>query len=190
MRSILSVSCAAILLAGATVASAEELKSGLQKGEGIGAFTVEKCGGAGDDGVAVGTNLCYRCKLGGRPMVMVFARTADDKLASLVAELDKTVAANKDKKLASFVNFLGSDADELKAKVAKFEKSAKAGSVALVIPDDQPNGPKGYKINESADVTVILAKDGKVIANHAVKSGGLDKDAVKKIVADAEKLAN
>jgi hypothetical protein len=178
------------LLAAVSAASAEELKSGLQAGEGIGAFTVEKCGGAADDGVAVGTNLCYRCKLGARPMVMVFTRTADDKLASLVAELDKTVTANKDKKLASFVNFLGSDADELKAKVAKFEKSAKAGTVALVVPDDQPNGPAGYKISDKADVTVIIAKDGKVVANHALKASALDKDAVKKIVADAQKLVN
>ena len=43
---------AAAAMAFAGVARAEELKSGLQPGEGIGAFDVEKCGGAADDGMA------------------------------------------------------------------------------------------------------------------------------------------
>ena len=42
------------------VAGAEELKSGLQPGQSVGAFQVVKCGGAPDDGVKVGAELCYR----------------------------------------------------------------------------------------------------------------------------------
>jgi hypothetical protein len=41
-------------------ASAEELKSGLQPGQSVGAFQVVKCGGAPDDGVKIGGELCYR----------------------------------------------------------------------------------------------------------------------------------
>lgn len=179
---------AAAAMAFASVAGAADLKSGLQPGEGIGAFTVEKCGGAADDGVKVGQKLCYRCKLGARPMVMVFSRNADEKLAKLVAELDKTVADKSDTKLAAFVNLIGADADDLKAQAAKFEKSHKAGKVAIVVPQDQPNGPDNYKISKDADVTVIIAKEGKVEANHALKADALDAKAIQKIVADAEKL--
>jgi hypothetical protein len=180
------VAVAAMAFAG--VARAEELKSGLQPGEGIGAFDVEKCGGAADDGVKVGQKLCYRCKLGARPMVMVFSRKADDKLAKLVAALDKTVTDKADTKLAAFVSLIGDDAAELKAAAQKFEKTHKAGKIALVVPEDQPNGPEGYKISKDADVTVIIAKEGKVAANHAIAAGGLNEKAIKAIIADANKL--
>lgn len=39
---------------------AEALKSGLQVGQKVGAFNVVKCGGALDDGIRVGAELCYR----------------------------------------------------------------------------------------------------------------------------------
>jgi hypothetical protein len=42
---------------------------------------------------------------------MVFTRKADDTLASLVKQIDQVVADNQDQNMASFVNFLGSDAD-------------------------------------------------------------------------------
>jgi hypothetical protein len=44
----------------ATAAWADDLKSGLQPGKSVPAFDVVKCGGAPDDGVAVGRQLCYR----------------------------------------------------------------------------------------------------------------------------------
>lgn len=46
--------CATLSVAG------DELKSGLQVGDSVGAFDVTKCGGAVDDGVEVGQKLCYR----------------------------------------------------------------------------------------------------------------------------------
>jgi hypothetical protein len=54
----------ALLLAGMSVATAGDLKSGLQPGDLVGAFDVEKCGGAVNDGKEVGANFCYRCMLG------------------------------------------------------------------------------------------------------------------------------
>jgi hypothetical protein len=187
MRMFFAMAAAAAMVF-AGVASAEDLKSGLQPGDSIGAFDVEKCGGAADDGVKVGSKLCYRCRLGARPMVMVFTKNADDKLAKLVAELDKTVTDKADTKLAAFVNLIGEDAADLKTKVEKFEKDHKAGKIALVVPKDQPNGPESYKLSKDADVTVIIAKDGKVAANHALKADGLNDEAIKKIIADATKV--
>ena len=51
---------------------------------------------------------------------MVFTRKADDTLASLVKQIDQVVADNQDQNMASFVNFLGSDADALKIAVREF----------------------------------------------------------------------
>ena len=59
----------AIVLATVVSARAEDLTSGPQVGEKVGAFEVTKAAGAVNDGVPAGMNLCYRCKLGQAPVV-------------------------------------------------------------------------------------------------------------------------
>ena len=59
MRLLVPLGVASVLLM-STAARADELKSGLQVGQSVGAFDVVKCGGAPNDGVRVGQTLCYR----------------------------------------------------------------------------------------------------------------------------------
>ncbi|HVU86429.1 MAG TPA: hypothetical protein VHD36_03860 [Pirellulales bacterium] len=171
----------------ASVAVAAELKSGLEPGKLIGPFDVVKCAGP-DDNVKVGSELCYRCKYGARPMVMVFSRSTDDKVATLVKKLDGAVAANSSKQLAAFVNLLGSDRDALESKAKEFSASTKAGNVPMVVPVEFENGPADYGINPTAEVTVIVAKGGKVTANHGFAKGALDDAAIAAVLKDAEAL--
>lgn len=178
---------AAFALASAGV-NAAELKSGPQPGDDVGAFQVEKVAGAVNDNVEVGQHLCYRCMLGSKPVVMIFARKADANLASLATQLDKKVADNSDKKLSSFVNLLGKDSDALKTTAKDFAAKNKLENIALVVPDDNENGPAEYQINPAADVTVLIYRNGKVAANHAVPAGKLDKQEVDKILADTKKI--
>jgi len=180
----------AALVLGAGVAVAAELKSGLQPGEDLGAFEVEKCAGAVNDGRKAGDTFCYRCMLGNRPVVMVFARKADDKLAKLVKELDKEVAEHADEKLGSFVNLIGKDASALKKTAKEFAEKNKVDHVALVVPQDHENGPTSYNVSPDAEVTVIIYNKGKVAANHAFASGKLDAKAIAAIVADTDKMLN
>jgi len=190
MRVVTSVCVAATLVVSAGIAHAESLKSGPQVGDEVGAFDVVKVAGATDDGVKVGDELCYRCKLGARPTVMVFARKADAALAKLVKELDTVVAHNKDKKFSSFVTLLGADADKLKADGEKVVSDSKAENVAVVVAKDHNDGPADYKIDPKAEVTVLIYREGKVEANHALSEGGLTDSEIKKIIADTSKIIN
>lgn len=183
---LLSVTC--MLVAFASVVIAGDLKAGLEPGDSLEAFTVEKVAGAVNDGVETGEHLCYRCKLGGRPAVMVFARKANGELSSLMKQLDKTVAEHADQKLASFVNLLGDDPDALKSEGKKFAADNKLENVAVVVPDDHKNGPDEYKINPEAELTVIVYREGKVAANHAYKAGEFNDSAVQTILKDTAKL--
>ncbi|MGD9724143.1 MAG: hypothetical protein AB7O59_22795 [Pirellulales bacterium] len=189
MKAIVTLSLA-LVLAGASAVSAAELKSGLQPGDLVPAFDVEKCGGAVNDGRSVGDNFCYRCMLGNKPVVMVFARKADGSLANLAKNLDKHVAKNADQKLSSFINLLGSDADGLKAKAKEFAATNKLENVALVVPQDNQNGPPEFNISPDAEVTVTIYRQGKVAATHALGPGQLDDAAIKAIVADTAKILN
>src|SRR5476651_728820 len=147
MRASVTLGLAAIVLAGVTALRAAELKSGLQPGDLVGAFDVEKCGGAVNDGKEVGSNFCYRCMLGNKPVVMVFARKADKSLASLVKELDKHVAKNADQKLSSFVNLIGSNPEALKATAKEFAANNQVENVALVVPHENENGPAEFNVS-------------------------------------------
>lgn len=171
-------------------ARAAEFKSGPQVGDLVGAFTVEKAAGAADDGVAVGDQLCYRCRMGNRPMVMVFAHTPDAQLAALVKQLDKVVADNKEKKMGSFVSLLGDMPDHLKAAAKSFVEKNKIENIAFVVPEENKAGPSDYNLNDKADITVLIYRQGKVEANHALAAGGLSDDEIKKIIADTGKILN
>lgn len=187
MKLSLTLAAAVVMMAGVAVTAAE-LKSGLQPGDRVGAFDVEKCGGAVNDGKEVGSNFCYRCMLGNKPVVMVFARSADKSLAGLVKELDKHVAKNSDQKLSSFVNLLGSNPAELKSKAKDFAATNKVENVALVVPQDNENGPAEFNISPEAEFTVTIYRDGKVAASHAVAKGGLTDAEIKSIIADTAKI--
>ncbi len=138
-----------------------------QVGEFVGAFQVVKAAGAPDDGVKDGDQLCYRCKLGNRPAVMVFARNSDASLVKFVNQLDAVVAKNEDKKMASFVSLLGDKPDDLKSEAKDLAAKSKADHVAVVVPVDSKNGPEDYNISPQADITVLVYRGGKVAANHA-----------------------
>ncbi|REK10445.1 MAG: hypothetical protein DWQ37_16300 [Planctomycetota bacterium] len=180
----------AIALTAVGTLRAAELESGLQPGDLVGAFNVEKCGGAVNDGREVGANFCYRCMLGNKPVVMVFSRTSDEKLANLAKELDKHLAKNSDQKLSSFINLIGDNEDELKANAKSFASKNKLENVALVVPNDHQNGPEEFQINPDADVTVTIYRGGKVEASHALKKGELTDKQVKAIIADTAKILN
>ena len=163
-----AIAAASVVLSGTL--QAEKLKSGPQLGDSVGAFHVEKCAGNESDGVETGEKLCYRCKLGNRPVVAVFARKNDKQLAALVKELDAIVAKNVSKKMAAFVNLLGEDSKSLKEQATKLVKESKAKNVAVVVPVDHKKGPENYKLNPKAELTVLVYKQGRVRANFALPS--------------------
>jgi hypothetical protein len=181
----------AVVFALAVMARAAELKSGPQKGEEIGAFEVVKVAGNPHDGVKIDEELCYRCKLGNRPMVMVFARKTDKNLAKFVKELDKVVAKNEEKKLGAFVALIGTkEEDKAKATAEKLIKETEASNIAVVAPKDQPNGPESYKLDPKADVTVLICVKGEVAANHALTANDLNEKTARQIIADTAKILN
>jgi hypothetical protein len=171
----------ALVLGLASVASAE-MTSGPQAGEMVGAFTVTKVTGNPDDGVADGRTLCYRCKMGQRPVVMVFARSADEKLAKLLKKIEEEVEEHQSEKLTSFVNMIGTDAESLKKATADFAAKHGIKRIAFVVPEHAENGPPDFKIAPEADVTVVCYKGGEVKANHAFAKGALSDDKIDAIV--------
>ncbi|NND98167.1 MAG: hypothetical protein HKN47_12640 [Pirellulaceae bacterium] len=183
--SVLSLGLVA-LMASAVTLNAEDkatkaVKSGPQKGDSIGAFYVTKLAGAQDDGVKEGKNLCYRCRNGRKPQVIVFTRSTDPKVAELVSKLDQAITENEDAKLTAFVNVMGEDKEDVTETATKFAAKSQAKNIPFVIPNEFENGPDNYGINAKAEVTIVMASDMGVKANHSFASAkDLDVDAVLK----------
>ncbi|MGN6136665.1 MAG: hypothetical protein ACTHOU_19455 [Aureliella sp.] len=169
-------------------ANAADIKSGLKVGEEVGPFDVTKLAGAESDGVKIGQQLCYRCRNSARPQVMVFTRSSDEKVVAFVKKLDAELAKNSDKQLRAFVNYLGENKDSAAEAAKKLCATTKVSNVPFVVPNEFENGPEDYGLNSKAEVTVLVAKDGKVTANHAFASAkDLDVDS---IIKDVEKTVN
>lgn len=167
----------AALVAGVAIA-ADSTSAGLKQGDPIGAFYVTKVAGAEDDGVKTGQELCYRCKYGQRPMVMVFTRKNSDKLSQLVSELDKAVDKHGDAQLRAFVTVMGEDQSTLKASAKELAKAAEAKKVPVAVAADNENGPASYRLDPAAEVTVIMANESQVIASHSFDADEVDSSAV------------
>lgn len=174
--------------ASADEAAKKQVKSGPQVGDSLGAFYVTKIAGAEDDGVETGQNLCYRCRNGAKPQVVVFTRSTDKKVARLIKQLDKAVAENESSKLRVFVNLLGDDKEELAAEAKKFAAKSETSNVPFVVPNEFENGPDDYGINTKAEITITLASDLGVKATHAVLSA--DDLNIKSVMGDLKKILN
>ena len=103
----------------------------------------------------------------------------------MVKKLDEAASKNKDTKFASYVVFCD-DADDLEKKLKSFADKEKLQKTVLLI--DNPSGPKGFKVEKDAAVTVILYKKKAVEANFAFKKGDLNDKAIETILNDLPKI--
>jgi hypothetical protein len=160
-------------------AAAGELKSGPQTGEAVpGPFHPVNV-----TGEHKGEKHCLFCSSGDSPVAMIFAREATPEVIALIKKIDAANAKNSEMK--SFVVFL-SDKEGLDKELAS--AAEKEGIKNTVLSIDNPAGPKGYKVAEDANVTVVLYKERKVKANHAFKKGELKDGAIQKVIADIPKI--
>jgi hypothetical protein len=174
-----------VALATVQIAGAADVKSGLQVDDYPAAFNVTDI-----TGPSAGEKLCYRCQYGARPVVSIFVRKMDENTAKLVKELDAIVAKNsEDKKMAAFVTVLTDDPDAQEAALKKAAKDQGIKHTPLTVFENAV-GPAKYKINEKANVTVMMWVDSNVKVNHAFAEGELNADAISKVVKDTDKILN
>ncbi len=170
---------------GATVVAAEQ--DGLQEGDPIGVFYVTKIAGAVDDQVEPGETLCYRCRYGSRPMVIVFARDIGGKVPELLQAIDKSVGENEESKLKGILTLLGEDAEALKDDAGKIAAKTQAKLVPVVVAEDSKTGPLNYKLSGDAEVTIVLAKDSQVVKTHTFDSANID---IQSIISEVGEMLN
>jgi hypothetical protein len=120
-------------------------------------------------------------------VVNVFAREITDDLTSLVKQIDETVGAHTDKKMAAFVVLLTDDPDAVEPRLKEVAEELRIEKTPLTVFDGLAGPPK-YRIAKAADVTVMMWVGGKVKINRVYAKGELDKAAVESIVKDTSTI--
>ena len=182
MKRILAPIVGLTLIVG--IAFADPNSSPLQVGEDVGAFYVKDV-----TGPAAGTALCYRCRYGDRPVVSIFARNVDDKLASLLKEVDGVVGKNAGKDMAAFLVVMSDDPDAQEEKLKKIAKDSELKNTPLTTFEDA-NGPRSYRIGKDAEITVMMWVDGKIQVNDSYKQADLTPEKIAAVAKSTSKILN
>ena len=103
-------------------------------------------------------------------------------MAELVKQLYGAVAKNEDAQLRSFLTVFGGEAEALQKQAEKVALTAGVKNVPVVVAEDTEAGPSTYKLDPKAEVTVVIAKDGKVTSQHTFAAADIDVAAVMKEV--------
>jgi hypothetical protein len=150
-----------------SLSAAEPCQSGLKPGQRPGPYS-----SVISTGPNRGKSHCYICETEDRPAVVIFARTLNDSLGQLTAQLDKAVAKHEKAQLRAWVTFLNDDQLSLDPKVVKWAQKYALRHVPLGVFEDA-GGPPSYRLSADADVTVLLFVKQKVVANFAFREGEL-----------------
>jgi hypothetical protein len=183
---------------------ADKLQSGPQPGSPLpGSFAPLNINGEGKD-----RPRCLITHYEHDPVVMVFAREPaegkDGPLMELMKKLDDAIATHKEDELRAFVVVLSPEArsstsdpteqdqDKLVEEAMAREGlvirlQARAKDLKNVVLACYHESPKGYKLNDKAEVTVIYYRRQIVEANHAFAEGEMKGADVDRIIADVAK---
>jgi hypothetical protein len=137
------------------------------------------------NGKAAGEKNCLYCSNGSNPVAMVFARECSPALKTLVKKLDAACSKNSGCNMGSFVVFCSKD-EGLESKLKTMAKETNLKNVVLSI--DNPAGPKGYKVSQDADVTVVLYVDRTCKANFTFKKGQMKEKDADAVIAALPKI--
>jgi hypothetical protein len=181
MKRLLSL--VAVLALAMNVSAAEPSKSEcLAIGEHVDAFNVRDVTGPNKD-----KTLCLRCKYGNRPVVAIFTRNVDKKVAELTKQIDKKVVDNKDARMAAFVIVLTEEPDKVEGTLKEVAKANEIKETPLTLFEDA-TGPKEYKIAKDAETTVMMWVEGKLKVNKAFAKGELKDESIKELVESTKEI--
>jgi hypothetical protein len=128
-----------------------------------------------------GQSQCFICETADRPAVVIFARTLNEPLGKLAAQLDKAVVANKAADVRGWITFLHEDQPAFDPQVVRWTQKHGLKAIPAGVFEDL-GGPPSYKLSRDADVTVLLFVKKKVVANFAYRASELNEEAAAEVM--------
>ena len=162
------------------VYSQDTLFSGPQPGEPLLPFKVLAVNGPDS-----GREVDYISRYGDSPLLLVFAHYIDRNVYRILWPCDRYAAERASAGLKTLYVYLAPEKVAGERRMAQVVKSLSLEVPAAVSLDGE-EGPGAYALNKQAAVTVIVAKDRKVVANVTLVQPGLTDSP--RIIAEVAKL--
>jgi hypothetical protein len=173
-----------LLMAAAVGAIDNPCVSGLPAGQRTGPYAAVI-----STGPERGRSHCYICETGERPAVIVFARSLSRELGPLAENLDKALADHKAADLRGWMTFLRADQLKFDPQVVHWSQQHALKRLPLGIFEDA-GGPPAYRLNQEADITVLVCDKQKVVANFAFRTGELTDARLAEVVKALESVVS
>jgi hypothetical protein len=174
--------CLLFVGAGALCADDERVFSGPQKGEKLTGFQVL---GVYDD--LAGKELDFVARAEGKPLVLVFVHTATRPslaVTRVVTGYAKTLAKEG---VNAYVVWLAKDRTEAEQYLKKAKDSLNF-IVPVGISLDGVEGPGAYGLNRKVELTILVARENKVVGNFAlIQPSVTDTPAIAEVIAETVK---
>lgn len=122
-------------------------------------------------------SVCYVCRYGSRPVVMVFIQKVDRELPTLLKAVDKIVDKNRITGLRSFGVLVTNESSQAVPvlQTMAFDERIR---MPLTAATTAVAGPGGNRLHRDAATTVVLYRQQKAVTNLAFKYGKLDDKAI------------
>jgi hypothetical protein len=134
-----------------------------------------------------GKSHCFICETADKPAIIIFARKPNDTLAKLASGVNKALVTHKDVDLRSWMTFLHEDQASIDDRIVQWAKKHALTNLPLSVFEDV-GGPPSYRLNQDAEVTVLLMVKQKVVGNFAFRQGELNETGVEDILKAVETL--
>jgi hypothetical protein len=140
-------------------------------------------------GADAGKEFKFLEKTKGAPTLVIFMHAATENAITrpglqFLRPVDKHAAANT--KLATQIVWVTGDKEKTEAFLKRAEQSLNLQSPVSICLEGK-DGPAAYGLNDKVSITVLIAKEGKVVANFALVDPNA-KDSAKVIAAMAKVL--
>lgn len=165
-----------------TADDSAQLKSGMQVGERVSTFYVRAI-----TGPLRNKSVCYVCRNGDRPVVMLFVRRMTPGLRELLKAVDTQVDEHRADGLRAFAVFFADERSDLPSAVQTLAFDEKLG-MPLTISAAAVEGPAGQNLDPAAAVTVVIYRDLKVAANFAWRDADLTAEVLPRVIEAIEQL--
>jgi hypothetical protein len=162
----------ACLLFAASCAWAAE-KSGPQIGERIEPFMIR---GVLDD--EAGKSIDLVKEAAGKPLLIYFLHERTRPSVAFARHVLDAAANRSAEGLSAGLVLLAEDARAMEEWVKMVPQVLPRG-IPIGVSPDGAQGPAGYRLNRNVQVTVIIAKDNRVVANFALTQPSIEDDAPK-----------
>ena len=138
-------------------------------------------------GPQAGKSVCYVCRNGDRPVVLVLLKELGPDTAALLKDLDRSVNRHRADGLRCFAVFLTDSPQKDSARLQTLAFDEKI-DVPLTLAGEAATQGSSVAVPVGATISVITYHDRRIVQRFSFKPGACDESARRSIISASEKL--